>query len=257
MKNKKFINLFQNIEVSKELDNKILNETINKPLHKNYKYKYALFILILISFLSVGIIAYCYMRPYIVSVKENTLGGDSINISINEKVKIKRNAKIECSSDLTLSKLEDDLGIKFLNIPNQNKNTYNDVCDIKYDSKNRIRTVSIRNEDDFKGYGYTKNEAWEKKYMVTNIKFMTNYANEDDEKEFKLAFDGGTLDPNQIEKIHLDNIDIDAYIILTAPYPVLPTTYCVFVYNNILYSIRGENYNREELIEDVNKITLN
>ena len=26
MKNKKFINLFQNIEVSKELDNKILNE---------------------------------------------------------------------------------------------------------------------------------------------------------------------------------------------------------------------------------------
>ena len=257
MKNK-FNNFFKDIKVSKELDEKIYNNTIyKKELSKGYILKPVIVILILFIFLGVGVMAKEYIEDYIFQMKDTEkLGKDTIfDLELNGKLNV--NSNFNCKNNITHEELEDGLNIKLLKFNSFNKDTYN-ICELTLDNNKNIRTVKLQNDDNYSEYDMNNEETRKKKYLQVDINFMTQYATKNDEKDFKnISILKGTSSVSKfLETYHIEKLNLDVNIIKWSESKYWPQTFCTFVYNNIFYNIQGYNVSKDELIDILNNVEL-
>ena len=259
MKNK-FNNLFQDIKVSKELDNNIYNKTIyKKGIPRIYIIKPIIVILFVFIFLGVGVMAKDYIENYIFQTHiSKSKGEDStIDLNLNGKVKIEQNSSFICKDDITHQEIEKKLNIKLLKFKHFNKYDYN-ICDSTLDNKGNIRILKLQNDDNFSEYDLNNKELRDKKYLQIDITFMTQYANNKDEQEFQniSIIKGPSKFTEFIETYHIKKINLDVNIVKWSTNKYWPQTFCYFVYNDIFYNIQGYNISYDELIDILNNLEL-
>ena len=257
MKNK-FNDLFKDIKVSKEIDEKIYNKTIyKKEIPRIYILKPIQVILFIFIFLGVGVMAKDYIMDSVFhkNIIENEKDDSQIYLELNGKVHIKENNNFICNNEYTQEELEKTLGIKLLNIKYYNSNKYIN-CEIKTTDNNKIRTVKINRDDNYSKS--TDKEKGNNKFLSVTIKFMTQYALNEDEEEFSElnVIKGPKKFENFTNLIHLNNLDVDAYIIKWHESKNHSFNSVHFVYNNILYFIQGYNISYDELLDILNNSEL-
>lgn len=273
MKNRdKIKSIYNNILVSEELDNKILNETIYKEKFNNKKLilKYAIIFIVFASFTTIGVVAKDYIKEYFVSFKEDKENNKAeLNITIKDKVKISKNGDLKCNENLTIKEIENHLGIKLLNPQFYNKDTFTKDCEIIRNIDGKIRRVKMINDDSFPTNEiYQTNKS--KKRFEMGIEFMTNYAEQDDEKYFSekwLVKASGVMPKEgieeKIENYFIKNLKVNAIIInatriignkYEVESPDFPINIAYFVYNGVFYSFTGQNFTTEELIQVLENI---
>lgn len=256
MKNRdKIKSIYNNILVSEELDNKILNETIYKEKFNNKKLilKYAIIFIVFASFTTIGVVAKDYIKEFIINWVDDGSGGASVSIDMEGKVLVAKDNNLICNKDLTIQDVEEGLKIKLLKTNFYNKDTF-DKCSIKKDKKGNIKRVAIENDDNFH-VDFAKEQKVDrnKKYLNLKIEFMTNYADNIDEEYFKeyLMLKGSKKGLEDItEEYYIENLNIKANIVIWLSEETgWPNTFCFFIYNNVIYNIEGLNITKTELID--------
>ncbi len=246
-------NIFKKLHTPKELDQRIFDSTIyRKKENKKFKLRYVTVGLILMLFISVGVLAAEYIKPSFVKKINNNNGTSKIVISVDESVTLPENADLVCSDKMTLKNVENQLGLKLLNFEKYKNSIKFDNCKVLKDENNNVRTVDIYSHDN-QIYDYimdqvndTQNHA-NKKYFDFGIKFKTNNATKEDIKEFNnivlfSEVDNVNLDKlkNKTETYHIKSLNTDAIIIGNMGY---------FIYENVLYYYSTINYSKEETID--------
>lgn len=253
-KNKKDINFFDDIHVSKELDERILNNTIYKK-KINHKYKYAILIIVLLSCVTTVVLAQEYIRTYYTNKVIDDKGYHSLIISLIGKVKIAEHSDIPYENNFTINDIEESLNIKLLNVKGVNKSTF-DFKELKKDDNGEIRLVKLYNRDNYFDDVLENGDNHHNPYLYIKISFMTNYANEEDEEEFKNIDIFSSPQEELVEKYasvyHLKNLDVDVQV-FDGDIPIISAA---FVYENVVYQFVAMNMKREEVINTLESIKI-
>ncbi len=255
--NKDF-NFFKNFQVSKDLDNKIYENTIYKKdkIEKKYflKPRHYVTIGLILIILSLGIITSAAIKGFILKNFDKEYM-NMTTITLTGKVKIDKNHDFDCYNNISLSNIENKLGIKLLDFTTFNKQNY-DTCEFVTNDKGNVRRVLLENKDTFDNY---KNiDLYSHRYLDVKIEFMTQYANEDDEEYFKDIGSFGTSTDGGVEKWQV-NYFVAKLGINAAIFPFTthfwPQTECYFVYNNVYYHIKGYDVSVEQMKEILDNIS--
>lgn len=248
--NKKVKNAFRDIYVSPNLERKILNMTINKEKqgNKRFKFAYLLFALLITCMISVSVVYAKEIKEIINNWTSSITFKDGTQMKISDYityVKIKDNAiktkEFDSMISMNSEEVEKMLGIKLL--------------------KSNLATSDIigyktgLNEDDTIG----RIDLWladyihyeEEKYISMSIAFLNKNA----DKGYILAFEEGldaTASKDLKNLYHINSINADAVIYKNEWSKERLTV--TFLYNNMVYSIIGNNVSAEEMIQILNSL---
>lgn len=200
-----------------------------------------------------------YIKSFIIERGTDKVGDDAVLLNLNNKVEIKKGAKLSCNNEdikHSLKDIEKNLGVNLLNINGYVESEF--LCTTHEDKNGNISNVELVNFDDWSGFNVTLESA-NKKHLVTRIKFMTNYATPEDEEYYKNISWVSTKDDELIDKetelYHIKSLNTDAIIYRAAVWGVYETA-CVFEYNNVLYDLFGRHINQDEMIEILENLKL-
>ncbi len=242
MKNK-FNNFFKDINVSKELDKKIYNNTIyQKEESKRYILKPVIVILILFIFLGVGVMAKDYIKEFVFNIKKSD-NNIQTTYSLNGFVEV--NNDFECSDDLTLMLVHEKLGIEVLDFGEFN-NLKIDYCEILRDDNNNIRKVILKTPRIF-----SKEQYMLPKNLFVSLEFLTKYATKEDIKEMQNVkwVSITTLNESKdlekyIENYHIKSLDTNSSLMYLTKYRGIN----IFNYNNVIYQMETRHIFKEDFI---------
>ena len=272
--NEKVKKFFERIEVSSELEQKILLNTINKESEKKYKIrllpKFLVAGAIIVLMLTTAtVMASEHIKSYIFT-KKNISDQRSMSLSVFGRVELKKNMDFACKENLTKIEVESALGINLLSNPKYETTSYFNHCDIKTTSNGKIRTVKLTNDgniqriktkievinpSDFLSYDLIDDSN---KYLEYEVSFMTNYATKEDEENFQNLYEvGGHEDgfDDLIDDYKIESLGgVDTKIILWLTGRRWSITFCYFVYNNVVYQLQGYGMNKSEMIEIIENL---
>ena len=269
MKNK-YKNSISRIHVSNELENKILDKTINNKKYKIPKLSYGICAFLLVCFLGASVMHAKEIKSFFRAVLlfEN---GENHNIGNMTYVNIKDTSKRsgENAIETTLKGMIKELGISVLAssratnemayyttaISNDNIGRvdiwYPDF--IEYPLENKTITeleACLLKTNDISKCNSDENEyktlVQKRKSVCQSVSFITKYADDGYIDAFRYGVDavGGKI---MKETYHIEKLDVDAII-----YGVDWTNdrlTATFLYNDMLYSFIGSNMTYEEFIE--------
>ena len=253
MKDKKNI---KNIHTSKELDNRIFENTIYKNKDKKvFKLNYISLGVILMVFLSGVVIAKNTINPLLkrIKVQDNL---ESLTISVDNQKELPEKSDLVCNKNINLKDVQEQLGIDLLDFDKISNITFSD-CEVVKDENGKIRTVSLYFSNDYL-YDFISdtlnntNNQKDKKYFNLGIKFMSDKALEEDKEKFKnivlLTGEEDVLDNTEtrIENYHINSLNTDAII--------LENNIAYFVYDDVLYYYAVVNYTNSEMINILENI---
>lgn len=270
MKNNKTIkNIYKNVHTTEELDKKIFDNTIYKN-KKNFNVRKLVVATCIVFFsLLTVVVAKEYIYKYVLNKGYRDDGSYIQTVSIDKPVNIIQNKNYSCNDATTLSKLEKDLGIKFV-FDNTKYNETISECDIKLNELGEIEKVNIKISE---FYDYSKENAeidleydenftqeeyykWNSKRKIIgmNITFMTPEAEEETKEEFKnLAELTGTSEIKNVE-FFAENINTVGFYFTTPSERIQLSKNAIFVHKNILYVLyANKNVTIEELLEVINE----
>ena len=173
----KIIEMFDNIKVPNDFDNRIYNNTIyknnnnNKICIKKKILKPSIAIILITLFLSVGVMAKDYIKNYVFNIEKSDKKVQT-TYSLNGFVEVNNN--FECSDELTLAHAYEKLGINALNFGEYNDLKI-DYCEILRDKENNIRKVVLKTPRIFSKEGLKL-----PKNLFVSLEFLTKYATNDD-----------------------------------------------------------------------------
>lgn len=263
------------IEVSEELDKRIINSTIYKePKKMSFsKYKLAtrnLFIILAVFFsMAVVVSAKEYIFKYILNKGQREDGSYQQSVEITTPINILQPKKYTCDNVTTLSDMEEKLGIKFVFDTSKYNETI-DKCDIKINDSNEIESVKIRVSEfyDFSKDNYEIDKEYdenftEEEYRVWNAKrkkvdiyisFMTPAASKQTKKEFKdLGKMTGTSEIKNIE-FYAENINTKGFYFILPSERIQLSKTAVFTNNNIFYYLEAnKKVTIDELLDIINE----
>lgn len=260
MKTNKIRKAFETIKIDdeKKLDNRILNNTINKKekntLFNIYKLKWLIIICLIITFIITStFVVKAIVKSYTLNRTQN---GDNIktSVEVSGKLKINSNANISCSDKIRIKDVENELNINFILNLEKFKKEFNE-CEIVKNKKDKIRRVYLGNDDfyDFelenKKIEKETSLSWMRKKITLEVYFMTNYAEEDDINYFKNIISYEGEEDDMVFEYHSDRLDTTVQIIKFIDTEYYSQTYGFFVYNNISYLFRGYNVDKQEMID--------
>ncbi len=253
MKDKKNI---KNIHTSKELDNRIFENTIYKNKDKKvFKLNYISLGVILMLFLSGAVIAKNTINPLLKRIKaQDNL--KSLTISVDNQKELPEKSDLVCNKNINLKDVQEQLGIELLDFDKISNITFSN-CEVVKDENGKIRTVSLYSSNDYI-YDFISdilnntNNQKDKKYFNLGIKFMSDKALEEDKEKFKnivlLTGEEDVLDNTEtrIENYHINSLNTDAII--------LENNIAYFVYDDVLYYYAVVNYTNSEMINILENI---
>ena len=244
----KIIEMFDNIKVPNDFDNRIYNNTIyknnnnNKICIKKKILKPSIAIILITLFLSVGVMAKDYIKNYVFNIEKSDKKVQT-TYSLNGFVEVNNN--FECSDELTLAHAYEKLGINALNFGEYNDLKI-DYCEILRDKENNIRKVVLKTPRIFSKEGLKL-----PKNLFVSLEFLTKYATNDDIQKMQnvkwvsiSTNDEGISLEKYIENYHINSLNIDSSMLYITKYKGRN----IFNYNNVLYQMETRNIFKEDFI---------
>ena len=244
MKNK-IKDSYNSLEISKEIENNILNKTIYKKEKFNYKkLGYSIGIFLLVFTISATLVN----AKQIVEIFKNWSTGvefeDGTKVTLIENANFKeinKNAiKSEDPIDMTHDEVENNLGFHILDYDNTSTKTIGYSTDLNEDGS--IAVVRLWWAD----FITNNDESWDNiKAVSVSISILNKYA----EEKYVLPFFEGmdATGEKQLDQVYdIKNLNTKAVLYgnswdkrrLTAS----------FVYDNVVYEFIGRNYSKDEMI---------
>ena len=270
-------NTLNKVKASKDLDNKILDATVNKKDNKLFELQKSFFrkksvLIIVIAFFSVitVVAASEYVQRYILNKTVDEDGWFKQTVELSGPVIINQNNDVTCDNITNLQDLEEKLGIEFVFNPEEYNSQIN-RCDIRYNDTGEIESVEISifgfyNFDDYnrKIDPNYKENITNSNYMERNrklkmldvlIAFITPVASQETKEELgsKLGKIISNYEPENTE-FYLSNINTCGYYNISPTKNIPLSKDAIFVYDNVFYHFTGNRpVTTEEILEILNK----
>ena len=270
-------NTLNKVKASKDLDNKILDATVNKKDNKLFELQKSFFrkksvLIIVIAFFSVitVVAASEYVQRYILNKTVDEDGWFKQTVELSGPVIINQNNDVTCDNITNLQDLEEKLGIEFVFNPEEYNSQIN-RCDIRYNDTGEIESVEISifgfyNFDDYnrKIDPNYKENITNSNYMERNrklkmldvlIAFITPVASQETKEELgsKLGKIISNYEPENTE-FYLSNINTYGYYNISPTKNIPLSKDAIFVYDNFFYHFTGNRpVTIEEILEILNK----
>ncbi|MBO5120523.1 MAG: hypothetical protein J6C28_02405 [Bacilli bacterium] len=268
--NKK-LKFFDELKTTENLKQKILNQTINKKVESQLKFKrlpklaYSLVVVILISFISCTVVyAASYIRTFFINKTVDDNGWHKQSFIVDKPAVLKDINSFDCKQGMVLEEIEKKLGLEFIN--NDRHNNIIDSCEIKKTNDGKVEYVSLDiyeyvdySAENNKINGYDSNreniEGYNKgKHISLNISFMTSNASSEVKEIFSNMNEVKSDNEIYGKEIQLDNLSIIAYYY--CPFGSRDgrckiSTNVIIVYNNVVYTFNAQGVSLENILEDI------
>lgn len=253
MKSNKTFIFYDNLKISDNLKQRILNKTINKKetqFRRIPKLAYTISLILLVSFISCSIVfAAIYMSTTTFKKSIDEYGDYHQGVVLKDPVEIKDDGTFEISQGMTLADIENALDIQFAD--NIDKSSVVNECDIKRNDDGKIESVElfIRN---YIILGDKYGQKVEPSRIDLYISFMTPNASEEIKNKFANLYDYiDAWEEMKTTEVKLDKINAIAYVYNPFNSNSTPKllNYAVFTYDNIAYYYQGITVKQEDLIE--------
>ena len=264
--NKK-LKFFDELKTPENLKQKILRQTINnekeKINKKAPKLAYGIGVFVLISFISCTVVfAVSYIRTFFINKTVDENGWHKQSFVVDKPAILKDINSFDCKQGMELEKIEEYLGLEFIN--NDRHNNIIDSCSIKTTNDGKVESISLDiyeyvdfSAENNKIDGYDSNRenivGYNKgKHISLNISFMTSNASFEVKEIFSNLNELGSDNEIYGKEILLDDLNTIAYYY--CPYGsrygrCKLYTSVILVHENIVYTINSQGVSLEDILE--------
>lgn len=252
--NKKINDAFNEIEVSENLERKVLNMTVNKNdnMQKKWKLSHAFMAIILIVVLSIGVVYAKEIKNFINSFSTSINVENNKNIKISDNINFKNISSValktenDNSKQMTFNEAEKNLGFKILKLKDNNTNEI--YYSTRLNDNGQIGRVDL-------WIPYFVKES-DSKYISASVSMLNIGVDE----KYILAFEEGldaSGNKDNFEEYFSEELNTK-FIIYSYSNKNSADLYlkATFVYDDVLYIFTGKNMIKKDLINYINSLVL-